>query len=95
MMPMPVPPPPSQQARFSMAPMRSPASTETVRKELRPLPPPPSRLSATPVVTDRWGHLSGLGAETDRMVVQQPEMDLVTPILCGLAGFFLIGALAK
>lgn len=97
MMPMPVRPPPVQQARWLSAPLRSPADTATVRKVLRPMPPPASRIDQRPVVTDRWGHLSGLGADTERLQVQAPNgtSDLATPILCGIAGFLVLGALLK
>jgi len=97
MMPMPVPPPPVQQARWISAPMRSRSDTATVMREIRQLPPPASRISQTPTVLDRWGHMSGLGAETDRQQVQAPTgaMDLATPILCGIAGYILVGILTR
>jgi hypothetical protein len=97
MMPMPVPPPPVQQARWIAAPTRQRTDTATVRKELRPLPPPASRISQTFVVTDRWGHLTGLGNETDRQQVQAPTgaMDFATPIMCGLLGYIVVGALTR
>jgi hypothetical protein len=89
MMPIPVPPPPVQQARFLDVPLRSPADTETVRKELRPMPPPASRIDQRPVTIDRWGHLTGLGADTERIVVPEPQSDLSTPLICGILGYLL------
>jgi hypothetical protein len=97
MMPIPVQPPPVQAARFISVPFTSPASTATVRREIRPLPPPPSRLEQRPVVADRWGHLSGLGNDTDRLQVQQPQgaMDLAMPIACGVVAYLIAGALTR
>jgi hypothetical protein len=48
-------------------------------------------------VTDRWGHLTGLGNETDRQQVQAPTgaMDFATPIMCGLLGYIVVGALTR
>lgn len=98
MMPMPVPPPPIQTARFAPDNGNFRLDTSTVQKVVRPLPPPASRMNTRPVVEDRWGRMAGLGADTERLQVQDASSTtqaLLGPIACGIAGFLLFGAVSR
>jgi hypothetical protein len=96
MMPIKVNAPPVQQSKLSFAPLRSPSAT--VERTLRPLPPPPSRISQLPTTIDRWGHMAGLGSDTDRLQTPAPSFNaegLLAPVGCALLGFLAFSVFSK
>jgi len=67
-----------------------------VTHELRQEGSLPSRIDQRPTTIDRWGHLAGLGADTERIQVQQPEAESsIAPIVCAALGFLVVGALRR
>lgn len=96
MVPFYVPPPPVQTARLTLAPAAL-GSIATRMKVISPMAPTPSRIDPRPVVLDRWGHFTGLGAETDRVQVRDPGWmsGLALPAACGILAFILVSSFLK